>query len=445
MANTTNLGMPLMAAAQSQKHITHNDAITDLDALVHLSVKSTTLTAPPGSPADGDRYLIASSATGAWVGKDLNIAMYSSGAWIFFAPKNGWRAWDETGLRLLVWQTSAWAPMSVSTLDTSFSLVDNGDNSKVLQFELSGLTTATTRVLTVPNASGTLALLSLAQTFSATQTFSGATGNFGTSTAASTYNLGTGATIAAATKTISIGTAGVSTSVTNIAVGSAVAGALGTLTVNSPTINFSTVNTAININGTTTLAGSATTATLLYLGLGGATPDATNRFSINSPAALFNNAGSTIAITLNKNAAANDASFIFQTGFSTRALFGLLADDNFTIKTSPNGSTFTTAFTLDKTTGAAIMTEGYVAVTTDLAFTINPTDPAETRHTGTLTAARACTLGTSGALTGMRKRLTRTGAGAFNITFAGKNIATGQWAEAVYDGTAWYLSAFGSL
>jgi hypothetical protein len=304
----------------------------------------------------------------------------------------------------------------------------------------------------VPNASGTIAVLSgIAQTFSSSTAFSGSfthsstIGNYGTSTAAATYNLGTGATTAAATKAINIGTSGVSTSITNIAVGSAVAGALGTLTVNSPTVSFSTTNTAINITGTTTLAGSTTTATLLYLGLGGATPDATNRFSINSPAALFNNAGSTIAVTLNKNAAANDASFIFQTGFSTRALFGLLADDNFTIKTSPNGSTFTTAFTLNKTTGAAIMTEGYVAVATDLAFTINPTDPAETLHTGTLTAARACTLGTSGALTGMRKRLTRTGAGAFNITFAGKNIATGQWAEAVYDGTAWYLSAFGSL
>lgn len=302
MANTINLALPLMAAAQSQKHVTHNDALLGLDAIVQLSVKNTTLTAPPGSPADGDRYLIASGATGAWLGKDLNVAMYSSGTWLFFAPRPGWITWDETGLRQFVWQTSSWIVLGAGT------------------------------------------------------------------------------------------------------------------------------NVAFN-----------------QVGIGGATADATNRLSINTPAALFNNAGSTIALTLNKNAAGNDASFIFQTGFSTRALFGLLADDNFTIKVSPDGSAFTTAVTLNRTTGAATMSEGYQAIATDAAFTINPFDAANTRHTGTLTAIRACTLGTSGAIAGQRKRLSRTGGGAFNITFAGKNIATNQWAEAVYDGAAWYLAAFGSL
>lgn len=43
--------------------------------------------------------------------------------------------------------------------DDSFSVRDNGDTSKVLQFQLSGITTATTRTLTIPNASGTIALL----------------------------------------------------------------------------------------------------------------------------------------------------------------------------------------------------------------------------------------------------------------------------------------------
>ena len=242
-----------------------------------------------------------------------------------------------------------------------------------------------------------------------------------------------------------MGTGGASGSTTTLIFGSATAGALGTTTFNSPTIDFSAINTAINISGTTALTGASTTAKFLYLGLGGATPDATNRFSINSPAALFNNAGTTIALTLNKNAAANDASFIFQTGFSTRALFGLLADDNFTIKVSPDGSAFTTAVTLNRTSGAATLSEGYQAIATDAAFTINPFDPANTLHTGTLTAARACTLGTSGAIAGQRKRLTRTGGGAFNITFAGKAMATNTWAEAVYNGSAWYLAAYGAL
>jgi hypothetical protein len=203
MSNTTNLALPLMTGAQSQKHITHNDALLILDAVVQATVTSVTLTAPPGSPTEGVCYVVAASPTGAWSGKANNIAVFVSGAWRFIEPKTGWSIWNLTMGSTLRWNGTSWAP--------------------------------------------------------------------------------------------------------------------------------------------------------------------------------------------------------------------------------------------------TITTDGYQVVATDAAFTINPADAAETRHTGTLTANRACTLGTSGAIVGQRKRLTRTGGGAFNITFAGKSVATNQWAEAVYDGAAWYLAAFGSL
>ena len=65
---TTLLLLPYILAAQSQKHVTHNDALRILDGLVQLSVLDRDLTAPPGSPADGDRFLVASGATGDWAG-----------------------------------------------------------------------------------------------------------------------------------------------------------------------------------------------------------------------------------------------------------------------------------------------------------------------------------------------------------------------------------------
>lgn len=55
---------------------------------------------------------------------------------------------------------------ATSFLDTLFSLLDNADNTKILQFQLSGITTATTRTLTVPDASGTIATLENAHTVS---------------------------------------------------------------------------------------------------------------------------------------------------------------------------------------------------------------------------------------------------------------------------------------
>lgn len=96
------------------------------------------------------------------------------------------------------------------------------------------------------------------QTVSGNITFSNASLTLGNSTAASTYNLGTGATLNATTKAINIGTAGVSGSTTNITIGSAVAGALGTTTING---NITATGTTLNL-------GNSTAASTINLGTG---------------------------------------------------------------------------------------------------------------------------------------------------------------------------------
>jgi hypothetical protein len=88
-------------------------------------------------------------------------------------------------------------------------------------------------------------------------------------------------------------------------------------------------------------------------------------------------------------------------------------------------------------------------IATNAAFTLTPgTSPYHTLHTGTLTADRAVTLSTTGAFNGLAYKITRTGGGAFNLTVGTgplKALATGQWCEVVFDGTAYYLSAYGTL
>ena len=76
MSNSTRLALPYIDAAQSQKHVTHNDALVALDALVQLSVKARNQIAPPAAPAEGDRYLVGANATGAFVGHDGAIAAF---------------------------------------------------------------------------------------------------------------------------------------------------------------------------------------------------------------------------------------------------------------------------------------------------------------------------------------------------------------------------------
>lgn len=60
---------------------------------------------------------------------------------------------------------------TVTLKDTLFTLQDDGDTTKQAKFQLSGITTATTRTYTLPNSDGTAALTGYAQTWSAAQTF----------------------------------------------------------------------------------------------------------------------------------------------------------------------------------------------------------------------------------------------------------------------------------
>ena len=78
------------------------------DAVINLEVTSAALATPPGSPASGDRYIVAGSPTGAWAGHTGSVARYRASAWEFFAPKAGWRAHDLNTATWIYYNGSAW-------------------------------------------------------------------------------------------------------------------------------------------------------------------------------------------------------------------------------------------------------------------------------------------------------------------------------------------------
>lgn len=117
----------------------------------------------------------------------------------------------------------------------------------------------------------------------------------------------------------------------------------------------------IGLGGTLDLQGIA--------GLGiAATWDATNRLAVSAAATLLNHAGAGHQLKLNKAAAGDTASLLFQTGFSGRAEMGLAGSDDFDIKVSPDGSGWTAALSLDRTTGAVAAPVG-LTVAGQMAFT----------------------------------------------------------------------------
>ncbi len=197
MSDTPLLILPYISGSQAQKHVTHNEALSLLDGLLHLSVNSRTVATPPLTPIDGDRYLIAASPTGAWTTHAGQVALRMEGAWRFLIPRKGWRLWVEAENIFLIFDGATWvAPPVPSTLQN---------------------------------------------------------------------------------------------------------------------LNLLGVN---------------------------ATADATNKLAVGSSSVLFNNVGAGVQFKINKNAAADTASLLMQTGFSGRAEIGTTGDDNLHFKVSANGSTY---------------------------------------------------------------------------------------------------------
>ncbi len=90
-----------------------------------------------------------------------------------------------------------------------------------------------------------------------------------------------------------------------------------------------------------------------------ATADATNKLSVSTSAALFNNAGAGMQIKLNKNAASDTASFLFQTGFSGRAEIGTTGDNNLHVKVSADGTSYLESLLINSSNGLATMKSGF--------------------------------------------------------------------------------------
>lgn len=108
MTATPHLDLPFILPSQAQKHVTHNEALRILDAVVQLGVVSRTETMPPAEPQDGDRYIVPVGGSGAWSGHDLQVALRQGDGWTFLLPRAGWLAWVANESHLVAYDGEAW-------------------------------------------------------------------------------------------------------------------------------------------------------------------------------------------------------------------------------------------------------------------------------------------------------------------------------------------------
>jgi len=141
MTTSADLGIVYIAGQQAQPEITHNTALNQLQIL-QTGVISVALNTPPGSPAQGDTYILGASPTGAWAGRANCLAGYFGTGWVFVPGADssgtqipmgvrheGLKVYSKADNALYVWSGSAWAASGAgmtNPMTTSQDLIVGG-------------------------------------------------------------------------------------------------------------------------------------------------------------------------------------------------------------------------------------------------------------------------------------------------------------------------------
>ena len=124
MATGPILGIPYISSSQSQPEVTHNEALQMIQAMIAGGAIEIGATAEPGSPSEGDIYVLSASPTGTnWSGQGNKIAGYFNSQWVFVpgvdsdgtniemgADQEGLRIWSKDDNDMVIWSDTAGSP-----------------------------------------------------------------------------------------------------------------------------------------------------------------------------------------------------------------------------------------------------------------------------------------------------------------------------------------------
>lgn len=106
--DTARLALPLLAAGQAGKEVTHNEALTRLDLVVQPAVTAIGVDAPPAAPQPGQCWIVGTAPTGDWAGHAQALAAWTAGGWRFVAPFDGFVAWSLATARPVTYHAGLW-------------------------------------------------------------------------------------------------------------------------------------------------------------------------------------------------------------------------------------------------------------------------------------------------------------------------------------------------
>jgi hypothetical protein len=110
---SARLRLPLLAAGQAQKEITHNEALALIDAGISAAVEAMEVDTPPAAPQTGQCWIVGPAPSGAWAGNAETVAIRTEGGWRFLPPVTGMQAWVKDQQLWAVREAAGWVAGAV--------------------------------------------------------------------------------------------------------------------------------------------------------------------------------------------------------------------------------------------------------------------------------------------------------------------------------------------
>jgi len=129
-----NLGLSLVMPAQAQKHVTVNESLLKLDALVQARAQSRSVSVQPASPLEGQAWLVPAGASGAdWALMAVDsLAVFRDGYWSEIIPQAGWRVFLLDEDQAATFNGSSWG---LASADTVIAQTANGAQTRAILVE----------------------------------------------------------------------------------------------------------------------------------------------------------------------------------------------------------------------------------------------------------------------------------------------------------------------
>lgn len=130
-STTPILGLPLLFAGQAQKEFFVNQALSIVDGLILQTVIASAST-PPAMVAEGECYRVTQSATGAWLGREDDLAIRIGGTWHFVTPADGTTVFDRSVQHRFVFR-DGWKSYSLPTTVAGGTTIDAEARTMLVQ------------------------------------------------------------------------------------------------------------------------------------------------------------------------------------------------------------------------------------------------------------------------------------------------------------------------